>query len=158
WDDKEASRSAAASKGANLANWESWPWDRIAALILSPGVPFTHPEPHPVVRRAWSAEAEVIGDVELFARTIRPIPGARGIAPIVAITGTNGKSTTTALIAHILKACGFDAQAGGNIGRAVLDLPPPRQATIYVLEISSYQIDLSPGLVADVAVLTNLSP
>ena len=96
--------------------------------------------------------------MELFGRTIRPLAGAKGRAPIVAITGTNGKSTTTALIAHVLKACGFDAQAGGNIGRAALDLSPPKPSTIYVLEVSSYQIDLSPGLVADVALLTNLSP
>jgi UDP-N-acetylmuramoylalanine--D-glutamate ligase len=158
WDDKDANRGTAASKGASVANWESWPWDRIAALVLSPGVPLTHPQPHPVVRRARKAGAEVIGDVELFARTIRPNGGAPGVVPILAVTGTNGKSTTTALIAHVLKACGFDAVAGGNIGRAALDLPPPRPSTIYVLETSSYQIDLSPGLIADVAVLTNLSP
>ena len=157
WDDRESGHQAAAEKGARLENWVSWPWSEIAALILSPGVPLTHPEPHPIVLRAIHAGAEVIGDVELFARTIRP-PGAKGLAPIIAITGTNGKSTTTALIAHVLKACGFDAQAGGNIGRPALDLSPPKNSTIYVLETSSYQIDLSPGLMADVAVLTNLSP
>ena len=122
WDDRESGRQAAAGNGAQLENWDAWPWSDIDALILSPGVPFTHPEPHPIVRRAIEAGAEVIGDVELFARTIRPSATAKGIAPIVAITGTNGKSTTTALIAHVLKACGFDAQAGGNIGRPALDL------------------------------------
>jgi UDP-N-acetylmuramoylalanine--D-glutamate ligase len=158
WDDRESGRDAAAEKGARIENWTNWPWDQIGALILSPGVPFTHPEPHPIVRRARSSGVEVIGDVELFARAIRPKTRAKGQALIVAITGTNGKSTTTALIAHVLKTCGFDAQAGGNIGRAALDLPPPKASTIYVLEVSSYQIDLSPGLVADVALLTNLSP
>jgi len=157
WDDREQGRQAAAEKGARVENWGTWPWGDIVALILSPGVPLTHPEPHPIVLRATHAGAEVIGDVELFARTIHPV-GAKGLAPIVAITGTNGKSTTTALIAHVLKACGFDAQAGGNIGRPALDLSPPKTSTIYVLETSSYQIDLSPGLMADVAVLTNLSP
>ena len=158
WDDKDASRVAAASKGASVTNWVSWPWDTVAALILSPGIALTHPQPHAVVRRARKGGAEVIGDVELFARTIRPAAATKGLAPVVAITGTNGKSTTTALIAHVLNACGFDAQAGGNIGRPVLDLQPPKNSTVYVLETSSYQIDLSPGLTADTAVLTNLSP
>ena len=158
WDDRESSRQAAVERGARVADWTTWPWAGIRALVLSPGVPLTHPEPHPVVRCARAAGIEVIGDLELLARTIRPIAGGKSLAPIVAITGTNGKSTTTALIAHVLKACGFDAHAGGNIGRAALDLPPPKPSTIYVLEVSSYQIDLSPGLVADVALLTNLSP
>ena len=158
WDDRDAGREAATQKGARLENWPSWPWSEIGALVLSPGVPLTHPEPHPVVLRAMDAGAEVIGDVELFARTIRPVAAAKGLAPIIAITGTNGKSTTTALIAHVLKSCGFDAQAGGNIGRPALDLSPPKSSTFYVLETSSYQIDLSPSLIADVAVLTNLSP
>ena len=158
WDDKEAARLTAEEKGATVAPWQDWPWDDLKAVILSPGVPLTHPEPHPVVRRAHTAGAEVIGDLELFARTIRPAPGDKGFAPVIAVTGTNGKSTTTALIGHILQACGFDAQVGGNIGKPVLDLSPPVAKTVYVLEVSSYQIDLSPGLVPDVAILTNLSP
>src|SRR5262249_55077405 len=83
---------------------------------------------------------------------------ARNSAVVIAVTGTNGKSTTTALIGHILQACGFDTQIGGNIGRPVLDLAPPSAKSVYVLEVSSYQIDLAPGLAADVAVLTNLAP
>jgi UDP-N-acetylmuramoylalanine--D-glutamate ligase len=158
WDDKNGPRASAAELGGTVARWQEWPWERMAALILSPGVPLTHPEPHPVVTRAYDAGADVIGDVELFARSIRPDPNKKGAAPVVAITGTNGKSTTTALIGHILKSCGFDAQVGGNIGNPALDLDPPRPETIYVLEVSSYQIDLAPGLVSDVAVLTNLSP
>ena len=105
---------------------------------------------------ARDADAEVIGDIELFAREIRA--DGKNRAPVIAITGTNGKSTTTALIGHILQSCGFDAQIGGNIGKPVLDLAPPTAKTIYVLEVSSYQIDLSPGLMPDVAVLTNITP
>jgi len=158
WDDKETARAAAEKEGATVAPWQDWPWGDLKAVILSPGVPLTHPEPHPVVRRAKAEGAEVIGDMELFARSIRPVPDAKGAAPVIAVTGTNGKSTTTALIGHILQACGFDTQVGGNIGKPVLDLSRASAKTIYVLEVSSYQIDLSPGLVPDVAILTNLSP
>jgi UDP-N-acetylmuramoylalanine--D-glutamate ligase len=158
WDDKEAARSAAESAGALVEAFAGWPWGEIKTLILSPGVPLTHPAPHAVVQRARAAGAEVIGDVELFARAIRPVPGEKGAAPIISITGTNGKSTTTALIGHILEACGFDAQVGGNIGNPVLDLSAAAGKTVYVLEVSSYQIDLAPRLISDVALLTNLSP
>jgi UDP-N-acetylmuramoylalanine--D-glutamate ligase len=158
WDDGEASRKNT-PQGTIVLQWERWPWDEIKAVILSPGIPLTHPKPHPIVVRARESGAEMIGDVELFARFIRPQKDAPGRAPVVAITGTNGKSTTTALIGHILSACGFDAQVGGNIGKPVLDLGAPGSGkTVYVLEVSSYQIDLSPGLVPDVAILTNLSP
>jgi UDP-N-acetylmuramoylalanine--D-glutamate ligase len=157
WDDSEKSR-AQAPAGTQLAPWENWPWGEIKTLILSPGIPLTHPEPHAAVTRARAAGAEVIGDMELFARFIRPKRAEEGAAPVIAITGTNGKSTTTALIGHILNACGFDAQVGGNIGKPVLELEPPGTRTVYVLEVSSYQIDLAPGLVSDVALLTNLSP
>ena len=158
WDDKESTRLMAAGEGAVPQPWERWPWGDMAALVLSPGVPLTHPVPHAVVRRAREAGAEVIGDVELFARMIKPPGQAKTAAPIIAVTGTNGKSTTTALIGHILQSCGLDAQVGGNIGRPVLDLGAPGPNTVFVLEVSSYQIDLAPGLVPDVALLTNLSP
>jgi UDP-N-acetylmuramoylalanine--D-glutamate ligase len=127
-------------------------------------VPLTHPKPHEVVQHASRAGVAVIGDVELFAREIRPDPSGKGRAPLIAVTGTNGKSTTTALIGHILSACGFDAQVGGNIGKAVLDLNPPISSgrggarTVYVIEMSSFQIDLAPGLHPDIGVLSNLSP
>ena len=158
WDDKNDARAAASADGAAVVRWQDWPWDKIKAVILSPGVPLTHPEPHDIVARAWSASARVIGDFELFAQEIRPNPDAAGRAPVIAITGTNGKSTTTALIGHILAACGFDAQIGGNIGKAVLELNPPGAKTIYVAELSSYQIDLAPGFKPDVGLLLNLSP
>ena len=128
-----------------LPNWTVW--------YFSPGVPLTHPEPHWTVRKAQSAGTEIIGDTEVFARQLDGT-GAR----VVAITGTNGKSTTTALIGHVLSAAGLDAHIGGNIGKAVFLLPPPTENMVYVLELSSYQIDLMPGLRPDVGILMNLSP
>ena len=153
WDDKEEARLSASASGARLAPFEEWPWERIKTLVLSPGIPLTHPEPHAVVRAARKAGAEVIGDMELFARALHDEN-----APLIAVTGTNGKSTTTALIGHILSACGYAAEVGGNIGKPALDLAPPGARTVYVLEVSSYQIELSPSLAPDVAVLTNISP
>ncbi|HEY5347285.1 MAG TPA: UDP-N-acetylmuramoyl-L-alanine--D-glutamate ligase [Rhizomicrobium sp.] len=158
WDDNDTARQVGAEDGATITPWREWPWEDIAALVLSPGVPLTHPRPHEVVNHARAANVPVIGDVELFAHEIRPDAGAKGRAPVIAITGTNGKSTTTALIGHILNACGFQAEIGGNIGRSVLELNPPGAKTIYVLEMSSFQIDLAPGLVPDIAVLSNLTP
>ncbi len=156
WDDNEALRNTAAQDGATVAPFGEWP--RFKALILSPGVPLTHPKPHEVVLAARAIGAEVIGDMELFAREIRPTGATKSRSPVVAITGTNGKSTTTALIGHILSACGFTPEVGGNIGKPVLDLAAPNGRTVYVLEVSSYQVDLSPGLVPDVSVLTNITP
>jgi UDP-N-acetylmuramoylalanine--D-glutamate ligase len=158
WDDSSTARDLGGQEGAEIMPWREWPWETIAALVLSPGVPLTHPKPHGVVEHANRAKVPVIGDVELFAREIRPNPELPGKAPVIAITGTNGKSTTTALVGHILHSCGFDAQIGGNIGKSVLELSPPAAKTIYVLEMSSFQIDLAPGLVPDVGVLSNLSP
>jgi UDP-N-acetylmuramoylalanine--D-glutamate ligase len=152
WDDDSAARDLGGQEGADLMPWREWPWEQISALVLSPGVPLTHPKPHGVVAHANAAKVPVIGDVELFAREVE------GKAPVIAITGTNGKSTTTALIGHILIACGFDVQVGGNFGNSVLELAPPSAKTIYVLEMSSFQIDLAPGLHPDVALLSNLSP
>jgi len=158
WDDNSMARDLGGQEGAELMPWREWPWESIAALILSPGVPLTHPAPHGVVEHANRARVPVIGDVELFAREIRTATDQPGKAPVIAITGTNGKSTTTALVGHILNQCGFNAQIGGNIGKSVLELAPPSAKTIYVLEMSSFQIDLTPGLMPDVAVLSNLSP
>jgi UDP-N-acetylmuramoylalanine--D-glutamate ligase len=158
WDDNSAARDVGHELGADIVPWREWPWEHIGALILSPGVPLTHPKPHEVVGHAKAARVPVIGDVELFAREIRPDPNAKGKAPVIAITGTNGKSTTTALIGHILATAGFDAQIGGNIGKSVLELDAPAAKTIYVLEMSSFQIDLTPGLAPDIAILSNLTP
>ncbi len=158
WDDNASARDSAEREGAIVSPFRDWPWKAIRTLVLSPGVPFTHPAPHDVVRIARDAGVEVVGDIELFAHEIRRDAAAPGSAPVIAITGTNGKSTTTALIGHVLSSCGFAAEIGGNIGRPVLDLAPPNGRTVYVLEISSYQADLSPGLAPDVSVLTNITP
>ena len=128
-------------------------FNSIDCLVLSPGVPLTHPEPHWSVRKARAAGVEVIGDTEAFQREV-----AGSGAKIVAITGTNGKSTTTALTGHLFRNAGRDADIGGNIGKAAFLLPPPKPGKIYVLELSSFQIDLMPGLKPDVGILTNLTP
>jgi len=155
WDDNPASVGNAATAGIITGDLRDLDWTGIAALVLSPGVPLTHPKPHWSAALAQAAGVEVIGDVELFARERRVhAPDC----PFVAITGTNGKSTTTALIAHILKASGRDTQLGGNIGTAVLTLDPPRAGRFYVVECSSYQIDLAPSLNPSAGILLNLTP
>lgn len=155
WDDSEARRAEAAAAGIAVDDLTKRSWADFAALVLSPGVPLTHPEPHPTVKLARAAGIEIVGDVELFHRAVTASgTGAR----IVAVTGTNGKSTTTALIGHMVKRCGADAQVGGNIGKPVLDLDPPKPTTVYVIEVSSYQIDLSPSFAPDVAILLNITP
>jgi UDP-N-acetylmuramoylalanine--D-glutamate ligase len=129
-------------------------WADFAALILTPGAPLTHPAPHWSVLMAREAGVEVIGDIELFCRERRRhAPNA----PFVAITGTNGKSTTTALIAHLMCEAGHDVQMGGNIGTAILSLEPPRLGRVHVIEMSSYQIDLCPSLDPSVGILLNVS-
>lgn len=156
WDDAGEARRHAAEAGLNLRNLTHTPWRDIETLILSPGVPFTHPEPHPVVVRAREAGAEIICDVELFLRALgRCKPGR---PPLIAVTGTNGKSTTTALTAHLLAEAGRRVHAGGNIGVPVLDLPPPDAGAAYVLELSSFQLNLIRRLDADAAALLNVSP
>lgn len=157
WDDNEQARAAAEQGSIPLEDLYKADWTDYAALILAPGVPLTHPKPHPVVNKAKKHEVEILGDVELFARTLDEIK--HGAWPkVIAVTGTNGKSTTTALIAHILNCCGLDAQACGNIGNAILDLPMPTAHTAYVIEMSSYQIDLTKTLKPDIAVFLNLTP
>ena len=129
-------------------------WASFAALILTPGVPLTHPTPHWTVDLARAANVEAIGDIELFCRERkRHAPDA----PFVAITGTNGKSTTTALIAHLMREAGYDTQMGGNIGTAILSLEPPATNRVHVVEMSSYQIDLAPSLDPSVGILLNIS-
>jgi UDP-N-acetylmuramoylalanine--D-glutamate ligase len=155
WDDAPAKREEAAKEGFTLADSRGWVWEHLSALILSPGIPLTHPTPHEAVLKAQAAGVEVIGDVELFQRALRV---SAKKAKLVAITGTNGKSTTTALIGHMVRRCGGDAQVGGNIGKPVLELDEPEAATVYVVEVSSYQIDLAPSLAPNVAVLLNITP
>lgn len=155
WDDGEPGRAAAVKAGFRVSDLASEDWSRLDALILAPGVPLTHPEPHWTVRLANAAGVPVIGDIELFFRErAAHCPDA----PVICITGTNGKSTTTALIAHILKCAGRDVQMGGNIGKAILTLEPPALDRIHVIEMSSFQIDLTPSLKPTVGVLLNLTP
>ena len=154
FDDDAASIAKASAGGIPTADLRQVDWAKIAALVLAPGVPLTHPAPHWVVQFARKANVEVIGDVELFCRERRQHAPS---APFVAITGTNGKSTTTALIAHLTAAAGMDAQLGGNIGTAILSLAPPSTDCVHVIECSSYQIDLAPSLDPSVGVLINLS-
>ncbi|MBB5048195.1 UDP-N-acetylmuramoylalanine--D-glutamate ligase [Rhodopseudomonas rhenobacensis] len=144
----------AAQAGFITADLHSVNWSNIAALVLTPGVPLTHPAPHWSVLAAQAAGVEVIGDVELFCRERRLLAPH---APFVAITGTNGKSTTTALIAHLLRQAGFDTQMGGNIGTAILSLEPPADGRVHVIEMSSYQIDLTPSLDPSVGILLNVT-
>ncbi len=157
WDEKEASRQAAAAEGFPLEDLQTADWSRFSALMLSPGVPLTHPEPHWTVKKAKAAGVEIVGDIELFARTVNAQPEHKR-PKVVVITGTNGKSTTTALIGHICRQAGQDARVGGNIGIGVLDLDDMHGGAVYVLEVSSYQLDLTSSLKPDVAVLLNISP
>ena len=156
WDDGESARAAAAAiEGVRVVDLAGVDWQAVAVLVLAPGVPLTHPEPHWTVRAAQAAQVPILGDIELFARERRQRCRA---APFVAITGTNGKSTTTALIDHILRSAGRDSQMGGNIGRAVLSLDDLAPTRTYVVECSSFQIDLAPSIDPSVGILTNLSP
>ena len=157
WDEKAAAREAAADHGLAVVDLETADWSQFSALLLSPGVPLTHPEPHWTVTKAKAAGVEVLGDIELFARTINAAPEHKR-PKVVIITGTNGKSTTTALIGHICKEAGKDARIGGNIGIGVLGLEDMHGGAVYVLEVSSYQLDLTSSLKPDVAVLLNISP
>src|SRR5215510_11089629 len=153
-DDNADNLAKAAQEGFITADLRSVSWANFAALVLAPGVPLTHPAPHWSVLKAREAAIEVIGDIELFCRERRRhAPNA----PFVAITGTNGKSTTTALTAHLLASAGYDVQMGGNIGTAILSLEPPGRGRVHVIEVSSYQIDLAPSLDPSVGILINVS-
>src|SRR5436309_4970663 len=153
-DDSADNVAKAAQAGFTTADLRTVSWSNFSALILTPGAPLTHPAPHWSVLMARQAGCEVIGDIELFCRERRRhAPDA----PFVAITGTNGKSTTTALIAHLMKVAGYDTQMGGNIGTAILSLEPPRTGRVHVIEMSSYQIDLCPSLDPSVGILLNIS-
>ncbi|MDY6923697.1 MAG: UDP-N-acetylmuramoyl-L-alanine--D-glutamate ligase [Pseudomonadota bacterium] len=179
WDDSVSSRMQAAAEGFAVEDLTTADWSGFAALVLSPGAPLTHPEPHWTVGKAKAAGVEIVGDIELFARAMAALPEADQ-PHIVAITGTNGKSTTTALIGWVLKQAGLTVHVGGNIGIGVLALPgfgergpsgplshvPPdtdREVrapakAVYVIEVSSYQLDLTTTFAPDVAILTNISP
>ncbi len=151
WDDNPAARQKAADAGLAARRLDALDWRGIEGLVLSPGIPHSFPEPHPVAAAAKAAGVALIGDIELLARANRR-------ARYVGITGTNGKSTTTALIGHILERAGRTVAVGGNLGTAVLSLPNLDSEGIYVLELSSYQLELLHSLVCDVALLLNITP
>ncbi|MBN9025168.1 MAG: UDP-N-acetylmuramoyl-L-alanine--D-glutamate ligase [Rhizobiales bacterium] len=154
WDDKAESVAKAAALGIPTVDLRGLDFSRVDALVLSPGVPLTHPKPHWTVELAKAAGVEIIGDIELFCRERRAIAPS---APFIAITGTNGKSTTTALIAHLFRVDGWDVQLGGNIGTAILSLDPPAKDRIHIVECSSFQIDLAPTIDPTVGILLNLT-
>ncbi len=152
WDDGEAGRDAATKAGIPLADLsEPENWEGVETLVLSPGIPHTWPAPHISATTARERGAEIIGDIELL---VRACPDARYIA----ITGTNGKSTTTALLGHILSEAGCKVEVGGNIGRPAIEFKPLGEDGIYLLEMSSYQLELVPSLACDVALLINIAP
>jgi len=151
WDDDEAARMRAAEEGVPLVDLYQCDWREHTTLVLSPGIPLHHPEPHAIVKQAEAANVEIIGDIELLARAQRE-------AAYIGITGTNGKSTTTALIGHIMQVSGREAEIGGNLGIPALELDPLAGDGTYVLEMSSYQLELTKSITFDVAVLLNISP
>ncbi|WP_029086928.1 Mur ligase family protein [Brevundimonas aveniformis] len=157
WDDSVSGRMQAEAEGFDLVDLSTADWRGIDALVLSPGVPLTHPRPHWTVEKAQASKTPIVGDLELFARAIDALPEARR-PKVVAVTGTNGKSTTTALIGWVLKQAGLTVHVGGNIGIGVLALPEPTPDAVYVIEVSSYQLDLTTSFEPDVAILTNMSP
>ena len=131
--------------------WQDWPWQDLNALVISPGIPHLHPAPHPAAAHAAAKNIEIISEVEI---ALRAAPQAR----IVVITGTNGKSTTTALVGHCLQQAGKAAAVGGNIGQAACLLDDPGPDGVIVLELSSYQLETTPALSPTIAVVLNITP
>ncbi|MFE3839380.1 UDP-N-acetylmuramoyl-L-alanine--D-glutamate ligase [Pseudogemmobacter sonorensis] len=161
WDDSPESRAKAEAQGFALTDLtRNTAFEGVAALITSPGIPHLYPAPHPIIARALDLGVPVDNDIGLFFQSWSgPEWDDFETTPkVVAVTGSNGKSTTTALIHHILTHAGKPAQMAGNIGRGVLDLDPAGDGAVVVLELSSYQTDLARALTPDVAVFTNLSP
>ena len=155
WDDNVASRTAASAAGVRIADPAQADWSAIDALVISPGIPHTHPAPHPLAVRARAAGTPIIGDIELLARAVAATPAK---PKFVGISGTNGKSTTTALIGHVLAQAGRPVEVGGNLGQPALGFDMLGRDGVYVLEMSSYQLELVERLRFDVAVLLNITP
>jgi UDP-N-acetylmuramoylalanine--D-glutamate ligase len=151
WDDEAARREAAAKEGIRIVDLVKEPWGGTAFLVLSPGIPHSFPSPHPVAKRARDNRCPILGDIELLAR-------ASSKARYIGITGTNGKSTTTSLIGHILKETGRQAAVGGNLGTPALEFDPMDEDGFYVIEMSSYQLELTAPIPFDIAILLNITP
>lgn len=161
WDDGADTREAAQAEGMTITDLtRDEAWHGVSGLITSPGIPHLYPHPHPVIARAYTLGVPVDNDIGLFFRSYATSDFGEfdRIPKVIAVTGSNGKSTTTALIHHILRECGRPSQMGGNIGTGVLSLMPAQDGEVVVLELSSYQTDLARALTPDVAVFTNLSP
>ena len=161
WDDNEAAREKAASEGFDICELgKQGAFEGVSALIVSPGIPSLYPKPNPIVRAALAAGVPVDNDIGLFFRSFATQDWDNlDVTPkVVAVTGSNGKSTTSALIHHVLESANRPSQLAGNIGRGVLDLDPAIDGEVVVLELSSYQTELARALTPDIAVFTNLSP
>lgn len=161
WDDGPAGRAAAAAEGFACRDLtRPGAYDGVDLMITSPGIPHLYPAPHAAIAAAYEAGVPVDNDIGLFFRSLGSGDWALHDTPprVIAVTGSNGKSTTSALIAHILTENGTPCQLAGNIGRGVLDLDPPENGEVIVLELSSYQTELARALTPDVAVFTNLTP
>ncbi|WP_101341166.1 UDP-N-acetylmuramoyl-L-alanine--D-glutamate ligase [Cereibacter azotoformans] len=161
WDDSPEARANAEGQGFAVTDLtRERTFEDVALLATSPGIPHLYPAPNPVIGRAMAAGVPVDNDIGLFFRSFatRDWDAFDQMPRVVCVTGSNGKSTTTALIHHILAESGRPTQMAGNIGRGVLDLDPARDGEVVVLELSSYQTDLARALTPDVAVFTNLSP
>ncbi len=150
WDDGAAARDAAAAEGIPVVDLAAGGLDGLDTLVLSPGIPHSFPQPHPVAAAAQAAGCRIVCDVELLGQS-------QPEAQFFGITGTNGKSTTTALVGHILARAGRSIAVGGNLGPPVLDMPPLGSDGTYVLEMSSYQLERTFSIAFDVAVLLNIS-
>ena len=151
WDDSVAARDRfVADTGIAPVNLAEADLAGLAGIVVSPGVPHSAP----IFARAAAAGVPVIGDIELFARALPGMPPAR----VVGITGTNGKSTTTALVHHLCREAGIPCAMGGNIGLPILAQDPLPAGGVWVLELSSYQLEITHSLACDIAILTNLTP
>jgi UDP-N-acetylmuramoylalanine--D-glutamate ligase len=151
WDDTPDTRAKAKANNIPLADPARLDWNTITALVMSPGIPHTYPAPHPFAAAAKAAGVPILGDIALL---FQALPQAR----YVGITGTNGKSTTTSLIGHILHSAGVRAEVGGNLGTPVLSFAPLDQTGVYVLELSSYQLELMPHNLLQVGIMLNITP
>ncbi|MEX0286696.1 MAG: UDP-N-acetylmuramoyl-L-alanine--D-glutamate ligase [Paracoccaceae bacterium] len=161
WDDNPAARQAAEEEGFQCENLgKGTVMQDLASLIVSPGIPHLYPSPNPVIAQALQAGIPVDNDIGLFFASLATPQWDRfeTIPRVIAVTGSNGKSTTAALIHHVLETAGIQSQLAGNIGRGVLDIDPPEDGDVVVLELSSYQTELARALTPDIAVFTNLSP
>lgn len=155
WDEVRGARQQTEGTKFEASHPKEWPWAELAAVVVSPGVPLTHPKPHVIVRKARQENVPVTGDLDLFAAGLEAIAGEG--PRVIAVTGSNGKSTTTALIGHLLKEAGRKVYVGGNIGDPILELPAPSADATYVLELSSYQLDLATQFRPNTSVFLNIS-